>query len=186
MATKNCVNVTPERLHDAFQKATPDERKPVLKLIEKYATMDEADVKLALLDMVERVYHPQSVVLRSWLDNATISPKDERPRYVEGIGIYVPIVGKYLDMSDRFLGNKVDWSEAVRVGAPTRDEWYIILYFKAEINRLLRDNGGEELEGWYWASTEASASSAWRISPHGYVNSTYKLCQNLVRTWITF
>lgn len=181
------INVTPEKLYEAFQKAIPEERKPVLKLIEKYAIiMDEADIKMALLDMVERVYHPQNALLRRWLENATTSSKGEHPRYVEGKGIYVPIIGKYLAMKDIFDGEEVNWDNAVRVAVPSRDEWYIILFFKDEINRLLRENGGEELDKWYWTSTENSEKVARVVNAsNGNVGIDYKGNQYSVRAWVT-
>lgn len=178
--------VSSEKLYDAFQKATPEERKPVLQLIEKYAILDEADIKSALCNIIEtRSYHPQNAVLLNWVENATASPKGEHPRYVEGKGIYVPIIGKYLAMKDSFGGEEVNRDEAVKEGAPTRDEWYIILFFKDEINRLLRENGGEELDKWYWTSTERSEGIAWIVNAsNGSVINTCKYFQNSVRAWV--
>ena len=172
-------------MYDAFQKATPEERKPVLKLLEKYAIMDEADIKLALCDIIDnRSYHPQNALLRNWVANATTHPKDEHPRYVEGKGIYVPIIGKYLAMRDCFGGEEVTWDEAVKEGAPTRDEWYIILYYKDKINRLLRENGGELLVGEYWTSTEHPEGLGWYVTAGGYTNYGDKGGELYVRAWV--
>ena len=44
---------------------------------------------------------------------------------------------------------------------PTLAELYLICLNRKAINAAMRFVGGQELAGWYWSSTEYSASSAW-------------------------
>lgn len=40
-------------------------------------------------------------------------------------------------------------------------QWRFICLFRKELNQALAELGGDELAGWYWTSTEYSASYAW-------------------------
>ena len=44
---------------------------------------------------------------------------------------------------------------------PTLAELYLICLNRKTINAAMRFAGGQELAGWYWSSTEASATLAW-------------------------
>ena len=44
---------------------------------------------------------------------------------------------------------------------PTLAELYLICLNRKTINAAMRFAGGQELAGWYWSSTEYSATSAW-------------------------
>ena len=44
---------------------------------------------------------------------------------------------------------------------PTLAELYLICLNRKAINAAMRFVGGQELAGWYWSSTEYSATSAW-------------------------
>lgn len=71
------------------------------------------------------------------------------PYYIEGKGIYIPIIDAVLGMKDEPNG---PCEYILCDGAPSFRDWLIIYYFKDEINKLLRENGGEEFnEGYYWA-----------------------------------
>ena len=39
----------------------------------------------------------------------------------------------------------------------------VYLPFRKELNQALAELGGDELSGWYWTSTEYSATSAWNL-----------------------
>lgn len=47
---------------------------------------------------------------------------------------------------------------------PTLAELYLICLNRKAINAAMRFVGGRELAGWYWSSTEYSATDAWRLN----------------------
>ena len=58
---------------------------------------------------------------------------------------------------------------------PTLAELYLICLNRKTINAAMRFVGGQELAGWYWSSTEHSATNAWRLNlNNGYANGTTK------------
>ena len=50
---------------------------------------------------------------------------------------------------------------------PSVAQWRFICLFRKELNQALAELGGDELTGWYWTSTEYSATYAW----HLYLNN---------------
>ena len=46
---------------------------------------------------------------------------------------------------------------------PTLAELYLICLNRKAINAAMRFVGGQELAGWYWSSTEFSATLAWHL-----------------------
>jgi len=106
-----------------------------------------------------------------------------KPRYIEGKGIFIPVINKVLAMKDSYNGKCVTWEEAVKAGAFSKEDAYIIMYFKDEINRLLKKNGGEPLDDdWYWTSTQYSAAYAWYLLTfNGNMTTTSKPNYNRVR-----
>lgn len=46
---------------------------------------------------------------------------------------------------------------------PTLAELYLICLNRKAINAAMRFVGGQELAGWYWSSTESSATNAWPL-----------------------
>ena len=86
------------------------------------------------------------------------------PYFVQGKGIFVPGVNKYLSLTDSFSGRMVEFSDAEQAGAPSRLEWLSIMDFKEEINQLLMENGGVPLkEDYYWTSTPLDNKYAFLI-----------------------
>ena len=54
---------------------------------------------------------------------------------------------------------------------PTLAEMYLICLNRKAINAAMRFVGGQELAGWYWSSTEYSATDAWGLYlSNGYAN----------------
>ncbi len=54
---------------------------------------------------------------------------------------------------------------------PTLAELYLICLNRKAINAAMRFVGGQELKGWYWSSTEYSATHAWNLNLYdGYAN----------------
>ena len=64
---------------------------------------------------------------------------------------------------------------------PTLAELYLICLNRKAINAAMRFVGGQELAGWYWSSTEGSATYAWGLGlGNGYANYITK-ATNAVR-----
>lgn len=106
------------------------------------------------------------------------------------IGIGIPIIKKVLALHDINNGEGMNWDDAMaaakKIGQslPTRDDWYIIRYFKSDVQRLMKEAGGDPLQDdYYWSSTESSTSSAWYVYfGNGYVTYDYKYnTYNVVR-----
>ena len=58
---------------------------------------------------------------------------------------------------------------------PTLAELYLICLNRKAINAAMRFVGGQELAGWYWSSTESSATGAWNLYLYyGYANGDRK------------
>ena len=58
---------------------------------------------------------------------------------------------------------------------PTLAELYLICLNRKAINAAMRFVGGQELAGWYWSSTEYSATYAWYLTLNGgYANLSPK------------
>lgn len=89
------------------------------------------------------------------------------PRYVDG-GILIPALGIILDLNNLSVEEQ-NWPTAMKMAQdagkrlPTREEWHYMCYFKDEINALIREHGGTELNSYYWSSTECSTFSAWLV-----------------------
>ena len=47
---------------------------------------------------------------------------------------------------------------------PSVAQWRFICLFRKELNQALAELGGDELSGWYWTSTECSATAAWGLT----------------------
>ena len=58
---------------------------------------------------------------------------------------------------------------------PSVAQWRFICLFRKELNQALAELGGDELAGWYWTSTEYSATYAWYLNlSNGNVNDGTK------------
>ena len=134
----------------------------------------EVEAVIAYVDKLRSQEKPAGPKLTPWV------VKDESGK-VRGIG--VPIINKVVALKDAYDGKEVEWEKAVKAGAPTRDDWYIILYFKKEINRLLDENGGDPIrDDYYWSSTEYNTGNAWYVYfLSGLVTYTYKYGSGVVR-----
>lgn len=134
----------------------------------------EVEAVIAYVDKLRSQDRSSGQKLTPWV------VKDESGK-VRGIG--VPIINKLVALKDAYDGKEVEWEKAVKAGAPTRDDWYIILYFKKEINRLLDENGGDPIrDDYYWSSTEYNTYIAWYVYFHsGFVGYNGKFSSNVVR-----
>ena len=125
--------------------------------------------------------------LSSGISLADIKP-EMHPRYIEGKGIYVPIIDIILDMKDYDGGKEMTWDKAKDLSL-SKQQWFIILYFRDEINALLKEHGGQELEGWYWTSTQSSQNYAWSVltlSSYCYTSNDYKSNYFTVRAFSAY
>lgn len=183
------VEIEVSKLREAFQKGDKKTRSVLEGLFGKDVLVPNGEeiwesVKQRLLDNeqpnsaeVEAVIaYVEKLRTQAKAPDAKLAPwvvKDESGK-VRGIG--VPIINKVVALKDAYDGKEVNWDKAVEAGAPTKDDWYIILYFKKEINRLLKENGGEPIkDDYYWSSTEYSTTYAWHAHfSSGYVNTYYK------------
>ena len=171
------VEIEVSKLREAFQKGDKKTRSVLEGLYGKDVLVPNGEeiwesVKQRLLDNeqpnsaeVEAVIaYVEKLRTQAKAPDAKLAPwvvKDESGK-VRGIG--VPIINKVVALKDAYDGKEVNWDKAVEAGAPTRDDWYIILYFKKEINRLLKENGGEPIkDDYYWSSTEYNTLSAWCV-----------------------
>ena len=118
--------------------------------------------------------------------------KEIKPVWVEGRGVYIPIIGKVLG-KEELAPDGMTWKEAlaaakrVKGTIPTKDEWYIILYFRDEINALMKEHGARELCGYYWSSSEYSQPYAWYVYfSSGNVGGNGKFTTNYVRAVSAF
>lgn len=104
-------------------------------------------------------------------------------------GVYIPLLNitvqsKNLRNAD---GDKyVSWKEANRLAKEaggrlfTRDEAYILLFQKDDINALLKDHGGDPLDDLFWSSSEYNEADAWVVNfSSGYVSNHGK-CNSYV------
>ena len=65
---------------------------------------------------------------------------------------------------------------------PTLAEMYLICLNRKAINAAMRFVGGQDLKGWYWSSTESSATNAWYLTLYdGYAGSWYTKASNTDR-----
>lgn len=140
--------------------------------LKKVATQSEFAIFISLVNSprpVPAIRRPQTKD-PSNMETDHKSNSALRPSFIEGQGVFVPVINKVIAMKDEYDGRDVPWSKAKGLTA-TRDEWYIILYWKDEINQLLKEHGGEPLRGWYWTDTEHQFNStyAWLV----YLNSGY-------------
>lgn len=175
------VEIEVSKLREAFQKGDKKTRSVLKGLYGKdvlvpYGEEIWESVKQRLLDNeqpnsaeVEAVIaYVEKLRTQAKAPDSKLAPwvvKDESGK-VRGIG--VPIINKVVSLKDAYDGKEVNWDKAVEAGTPTKDDWYIILYFKKEINRLLKENGGEPIKGdYYWSSTEYGTHTAWIV----YFNS---------------
>lgn len=118
--------------------------------------------------------------------------KEIKPVWVEGRGVYIPIIGKVLG-KEELAPDGMTWKEAlaaakrVKGTIPTKDEWYIILYFRDEINALMKEHGARELCGNYWSSSEYSQAGAWYVGfASGLVSGYGKYLTDYVRAVSAF
>ena len=88
----------------------------------------------------------------------------------KGVRLCVGDVDIFIEAHNLDNGEEFEWKKAMarleEVGKRTFDkhEMYLIAAYKDEINAKLKEIGGDELEGYYWSSTEYSSGLAWYVA----------------------
>ena len=116
-------------------------------------------------------------------DEITLTSKKD-----DGKGHYI---NSYMDAVQDWQGKKntehlqaVGLNPAIQLKdgeyIPTLAELYLICLNRKAINAAMRFVGGQELAGWYWSSTECSATHAWHLGLNdgdagNYTKATYTL-----------
>lgn len=119
--------------------------------------------------------HSVAIALRDVSeDEITLTSKKD-----DGKGHYID---SYMDAVQDWQGKKntehlqaVGLNPAIQLKdgeyIPTLAELYLICLNRKAINAAMRFVGGQELAGWYWSSTECSATGAWCLGLNGgYAN----------------
>lgn len=111
-------------------------------------------------------------------DEITLTSKKD-----DGKGHYID---RYMDAVQDWQGKKntehlqaVGLNPAIQLKdgeyIPTLAELYLICLNRKAINAAMRFVGGQELAGWYWSSTEYSATGAWILGlSNGFANGYTK------------
>lgn len=115
-----------------------------------------------------------------------------KPYYIEGRGIFIPVINKVLDMKD-LVNYTISWAEARRLAQtngkdlPSKREFYVINYFIYAINKLLSEHGGEPLNNTYWSRSEFDGFCGWSADlTTNKINACNKLSNYHVRAISNF
>lgn len=89
--------------------------------------------------------------------------------------VFIPLINKLLD-SKNLCEDERTWDEAMQLAKAagkeliSKKDAYALLFFKEEINDILREHDGDLLEGYFWSSLESSATYAWFVGfGNGYL-----------------
>ena len=106
----------------------------------------------------------------------------------KGVRLCVGDVDIFIEAHNLDNGEEFEWRKAMarleEVGKRTFDkhEMYLIAAYKDEINEKMREIGGDELEGFYWSSTECTSTYAWLVNfSSGFVHGANKCSSLYVR-----
>lgn len=108
-------------------------------------------------------------------------------------GVYIPLLNITVQSKNlrNAAGEYVNWEEANRLAKEaggrlfTRDEAYILLFQKDDINALLKDHGGDPLEDYFWTSSEYDEAIVWYVYfSSGFVGTSNKFFSGVARAVI--
>lgn len=98
----------------------------------------------------------------------------------KGVRFCIGDVDMFIEAHDLDDGKEYEWPDAMKrlkeVGKETfsHKQGLLMAAYRDEINAALREIGGDELKGYYWASTESSTFSAWYVGfTNGFVYYYY-------------
>ena len=111
-------------------------------------------------------------------------------------GVYVPLLDITIqskNLLDKDGDKYVSWKKANRLAKAaggrlfTKNEAYILLFQKDAINALLKDHGGDPLDGIFWSSSESDETYAWYVNfSSGYVFIINKFYSTVARAVVAF
>ena len=89
-------------------------------------------------------------------------------------------------LHDAFDGKEKTWNKAMEALSKkgqtmfSKKQGYLMAAYTDEINAALKLAGGDPLSGWYWTSTEGSATNAWLLNfgtgnVYNYIKTTLSL-----------
>ena len=111
----------------------------------------------------------------------------------KGVRLCVGDVDIFIEAHSLDGGKEFEWKKAMErlkeVGKQTFDKHqvYFLAAYKDEINKLLKEIGGDELEGYYWSSTEYYSYRAWNADfSDGSITSNLKHNSLAVRPCAAF
>lgn len=158
-----------------FYQSVPGTLKDIAKALQKIAGGKPAE-------KVEEAPAPQPETTEVKPDLSNLNPTWDEERKA----VFIPIINKYLDA--KHSEKEMTWDEAMAYAKkagkelPSQHEMFAILFFKDEINAILKEHGGDLLTEWAWASTEHSAYLAWFVYfNNGYVHNNIKSNDYYVR-----
>lgn len=166
--------------------------------------------KMNKLEILEKVGFDleKAKAIHQWLNEGTAAqPAAQTAATPDGISIHTDENGEkwvrvkildedFLIAAHDYKEGKTDefmWQDAMdamaKIGRTmwTKKQMYLIAAYRDEINEKMREIGGEELEGYYWSSTEYSSSNAWTVYfSSGYIYSGNKSNSLYVRPCAAF
>lgn len=108
----------------------------------------------------------------------TIHKRNGKP---DGVRVHVGDEDFIIALRDAFDGEEKNWNEATELLAKegkamfSKKQGFLIAAYIDDINEALQAAGGTPLCGWYWTSTEDSATYAWLMNfGSGYVGNYTK------------
>lgn len=103
-------------------------------------------------------------------------------------GVVIPQLRIVLAAKNLDKGKEHTWEDAMAMAEAagkrlfTRDEAYILAYYKDNINALLEAHGGDLLDGFFWTSLEYNRYYAWCVYfGNGYFHNNSKFSTYTVR-----
>ena len=100
----------------------------------------------------------------------------------KGVRFCIGDVDMFIEAHDLDDGKEYEWPDAMKrlkeVGKETfsHKQGLLMAAYRDEINAALREIGGDELKGYYWASTEYGTNHAWYVyftTGYGYKYSSF-------------
>lgn len=163
-----------------FLEGVPRTLKEIAKHLGTIAEASAHEAASTKKVVVENAPSQETTEVKSDLSNLNPTWDEERK------AVFIPIINKYLDA--KHSEKEMTWDEAMAYAKkagkelPSQHEMFAILFFKDEINAILKEHGGDLLTEWAWASTEYSAYRAWGVYFNsGYVSNYYKYYYVYVR-----
>ena len=156
-----------------FLEGVPRTLKEIAKHLEIIAEAFAHEAAATKKAVVGNALQPETTEVKSDLSNLNPIWDEERK------AVFIPIINKYLDAkhseTDMTWDYAMEYAKNAGKELPSQYEMFAILFFKDEINAILKEQGGDLLTEWAWASTEDSAYYAWFVNfLYGYVYSDSK------------